>query len=197
RKNRGVRAAGFLVLRKIAMPRILIEMGFISNGKEGNFLDSDDGQDEIASDIAAAIAGYKKEYYGTGNNEPIIEKVKAKPITETLVIVKEEPVKITKPEIITKIEEPSKSVSKGIIFKVQISAGGKKLETTPNNFKGLKNISISTDNGSLYKYMYGETSNYEDAKQNLSDAKTKGYDSAYIVAFKDGKKIDIKEAIKQ
>ena len=45
--------------------------------------------------------------------------------------------------------------------------------------------------------MYGETSNYEDAKQNLSDAKTKGYDSAYIVAFKDGKKIDVKEVIKQ
>ena len=197
RKNRGVRAAGFLVLRKIAMPRILIEMGFISNGKEGNFLDSEDGQDEIASDIAAAIAGYKKEYYGSGNNEPTIEKVKAKPVTETPVIAKEEPVKIIKPEVVTKTEEPSKSELKEITFKVQISAGGKKLETTPGNFKGLKNISVSTDNGILYKYMYGETSNYEDAKQNLLDAKTKGYDSAYIIAFKDGKKIDIKEAIKQ
>ena len=197
RKNRGVRAAGFLVLRKIAMPRILIEMGFISNGKEGNFLDSDDGQDEVASDIASAIMGYKKEYFGSDSNEPSIEKVKAKPQTETQ-IIKEEPIKTEKQEVIVKTEEPKKVASlKGIVFKIQISAGGKKLETTPNNFKGLNNISMSTENGSLYKYMYGETSNYETAKQNLSEAKAKGYDSAYIVAFKDGKKIDVKEAIKQ
>ena len=196
RKNRGVRAAGFLVLRKIAMPRILIEMGFISNAKEGNFLDSDEGQDEVASDIAAAITSYKKEYYGAGSNEPIIEKAKAKPITETP-IVKDEPVKTTKAEVISKADEPKKSETKGIIFKVQISASGKKLEPTPSNFKGLKNISVSSDNGSFYKYMYGETSSYDDAKQNLAEAKAKGYDSAYIVAFRDGKKIDIKEALKQ
>lgn len=197
RKNRGVRAAGFLVLRKIAMPRILIEIGFISNGKEGNFLDSQDGQDEVASDIASAISGYKKEYYGAGSNEPAIEKVIAKPQTETP-IVNNEPIKSIKSEVVSKNEEPKTvEYSKGIVFKVQISASGKKLETTPNNFKGLKNISVATDNGSLYKYMYGETSNYNDAKQNLAEAKAKGYDSAYIVAFKDGKKIDVKEAIKQ
>jgi N-acetylmuramoyl-L-alanine amidase len=197
RKNRGVRAAGFLVLRKIAMPRILIEMGFISNGKEGNFLDSDDGQDEVASDIASAIMGYKKEYFGSDSNEPSIEKVKAKPQTEAP-IIKEELLKTEKQEVIIKTEEPKKvASSKGIVFKIQISAGGKKLETTPSNFKGLNNISMSTDNGTLYKYMYGETSNYETAKQNLSEAKAKGYDSAYIIAFKDGKKIDVKDAIKQ
>ena len=195
RKNRGVRAAGFLVLRKIAMPRILIEIGFISNGKEGNFLDSEDGQEEVASDIAAAITGYKKEYYGSGNNEPTIEKVKAKPIIDTPK-VKEAPIKTSKLDLVIKPEETKKSEIKGIVFKVQISASGKNLETTPSNFKGLKNISVSYENGSLYKYMYGETTIYEDAKQNLVEAKAKGYDSAYIVAFKDGKKIDVKEAIK-
>src|SRR5436190_7881849 len=64
RKNRGVRQAGFLVLRKIAMPRILVEMGFISNVTEGNFLESESGQQEVAEDIANAIVGYKKEYFG-------------------------------------------------------------------------------------------------------------------------------------
>jgi N-acetylmuramoyl-L-alanine amidase len=196
RKNRGVRAAGFLVLRKIAMPRILIEIGFISNGREGNFLDSEEGQEEVASDIAAAIAGYKKEYYGSGNNEPTIEKVKAKSIIDTP-NVKEVPIKTFKQDVLIKPEESKKSESRGIVFKVQISASGKKLETKPSNFKGLKNISVSTDNGTLYKYTYEQTSNYDEAKQNLAEAKEKGYESAYIVAFKDGKKIDIKEAIKQ
>lgn len=202
RKNRGVRAAGFLVLRKIAMPRILIEMGFISNQREGNFLDSDDGQDEIASDIASAVTSYKKEYYGSGSNEPVVEKVKAKPI----VVKEEDTPKVTKSETPTKpitekvdkVEKTeSKSDSKGVVFKVQISASGKKLETKPSNFKGLNNISIATDNGTLFKYMYGETDDYNEAKKNLSEAKAKGFDSAYIVAFRDGKKIDIKEAIKQ
>src|SRR4029077_15607589 len=64
RKNRGVRQAGFFLLRKIAMPRILVEMGFISNPTEGNFLDSEEGQQDVAEDVANAIISYKKEYFG-------------------------------------------------------------------------------------------------------------------------------------
>nr|WP_321538449.1 hypothetical protein [Flavobacterium piscinae] len=45
---------------------------------------------------------------------------------------------------------------------------------------------------SLYKYYYGESSNYDTAKQNLAEAKSKGYDSAFIVAFKNGKKYPFK-----
>ncbi|MGK4568029.1 hypothetical protein [Flavobacterium sp. 3HN19-14] len=61
----------------------------------------------------------------------------------------------------------------------------------------MKNISVMTDNGTLFKYMYGETSSYETAKENLAEAKAKGYDSAYLVAFRDGKKITIQEATKK
>ncbi len=197
RKSRGVKQAGFLVLRKIAMPRILVEMGFVSNIKEGNYIDSDEGKDQIADAIASAIASYKKEYFGAGTNEPIIEKPKAKTSTETVI---EAPKPLVKEGITKPIEEKKPTPSteiKGIIFKVQISAGVKKLEPTPSNFKGLKNITVSTDNGTFFKYMYGETSDYNQAKQNLTDAKAKGFDSAYLVAFKDGKKIDIKEATKK
>jgi N-acetylmuramoyl-L-alanine amidase len=44
--------------------------------------------------------------------------------------------------------------------------------------------------------MYGETSNYSEAKKLLKEATAKGYDSAFIIAFKDGKSIDVKDAIK-
>lgn len=197
RKNRGVKQAGFLVLRKIAMPRILVEMGFISNTKEGNYLDSDEGKDQIADDIASAITSYKKEYFGAGANEPTIEKPKTKTATET---VAEAPKTAVKEGITKPIEDKKPTTStetKGIIFKVQISAGVKKLDPNPSNFKGLKNITVSTDNGTFFKYMYGETSDYNQAKQDLIDAKAKGFESAYLVAFKDGKKIDIKEATKK
>lgn len=197
RKSRGVKQAGFLVLRKIAMPRILIEMGFISNTNEGNYLDSDDGKDQIADAIASAITSYKKEYFGAGTNEPIIERPKTKTPNETGVEAPKTAVK----EVVSKpIEEKKPSPPsdiKGIVFKVQISAGVKKLEPTPSNFKGLKNITVNSDNGTFFKYMYGETSDYNQAKQDLIDAKAKGFQSAYLVAFKDGKKIDMKEATKK
>jgi N-acetylmuramoyl-L-alanine amidase len=74
RKSRGVKQAPFMVLHKAYMPRVLIEMGFISNPVEGSFLDSEDGQMETAQAIANAIISYKKEYYGNGDNEPGEEK---------------------------------------------------------------------------------------------------------------------------
>jgi N-acetylmuramoyl-L-alanine amidase len=65
----------------------------------------------------------------------------------------------------------------------------------PRNFKGLKNISVAYDNN-VYKYMYGETRDYEEAKKQLQEAKQKGYDSAFLIAFKNGEKISVEDAIK-
>jgi len=189
RKNRGVKQAPFMVLHKAYMPRVLIEMGFISNAKEGVYLDSEDGQDEMAQAIANAILSYKKEYFGNGSNESNDEKPSKK-----VVEIKKEPTPV-KEEPVTKTPEP-KAETSGVSFKVQIAAASKKIDPIPSNFKGLKNISVTSDNGTLYKYMYGETSDYETAKRNLEEARSKGYPSAYLVAFRDGKKITIQEAIK-
>jgi N-acetylmuramoyl-L-alanine amidase len=99
-------------------------------------------------------------------------------------------VKTTKPVV------SSESVSpKGVIFKIQIASGGTKLETVPSNFKGLDPISIIEDNG-MYKYYYGNFANYDLAKQQLQEAKAKGYNSAFIVAYIDGKKVSVQEALK-
>ena len=79
---------------------------------------------------------------------------------------------------------------------VSFSACDKKLDLIPSNFKGLSNVQSATDNGQLYKYTYGETSDYNEAKRNLEEVKSKGYSSAYLIAFKDGKKISIQDALK-
>ncbi|HRN98608.1 MAG TPA: N-acetylmuramoyl-L-alanine amidase, partial [Flavobacterium sp.] len=70
RKNRGVKQAPFMVLHKAYMPRVLIEMGFISNPNEGNYLGSEEGQNQMARAIADAIINYRKEYFGTSNPQP-------------------------------------------------------------------------------------------------------------------------------
>lgn len=82
-----------------------------------------------------------------------------------------------------------------ITFKVQIAASSRKLATRPYNFKGLEEISILKE-GSLYKYFYGNTSDYNKITEMVSTAKKKGYSTCFIVAFKDDKKIPLAEALK-
>src|SRR5690606_33262727 len=66
RRDRGVKQAPFWVLHRTAMPSILIELGFISYKPEGEWLNSEEGQDKLARAIADAILNYKKEYFVPG-----------------------------------------------------------------------------------------------------------------------------------
>ncbi|RAR47380.1 N-acetylmuramoyl-L-alanine amidase family protein [Flavobacterium lacus] len=184
RKNRGVKQGPFLVLNQTAMPSVLTELGFLSYRPEGEYLNSERGQDELAKGIAEAILSYKKEYYGS--SAQMVEEKPEKTSAEIPVV-----------QDVPKPREEVKAVdSKGVVFKVQISASGTKLELVPKNFKGLDPISVIAENA-LYKYYFNQTSDYEKARQYLAEAKSKGYDSAFIVAFKNGKKITIQEALKQ
>jgi N-acetylmuramoyl-L-alanine amidase len=194
-RHGGVKQAPFMVLHKAYMPRVLIEMGFISNPTEGNNLNSEEGQNEIAKAIADAIISYRNEYFGNGEAEIIevksSQKAIEKPVKDTSNPIKSKPIINTTELKNAKIKKDTS----GIIYKVQLSASIKKLALVPKNFKGLNSISMSFDN-KVYKYMYGETSDYEVAKKELQLAKNKGFDSAFLIAFKDGEKITIQEALK-
>lgn len=60
--NRGTKQAGFIVLYKTSMPSVLVEVGFVSNPDEEQYISNDNGQDRIASNIANAFADYKMKY---------------------------------------------------------------------------------------------------------------------------------------
>lgn len=191
-RHGGVKQAPFMVLHKAYMPRVLIETGFISNPTEGEILNSEDGQNDIAKAIANAIISYKYEYFGDGGAETYGEKPSQ--------ILKENPVKTSENPI---KNTPAPEVNKAVIkkdtlvstYKVQLSASKKRIALDAKNFKGLKNVSVVYEDN-IYKYTYGETTDYEEAKSQLQDVKSKGYDSAFLIAFKNGKKISIQEAIK-
>lgn len=185
RKNRGVKYAPIWALQKLAMPGILIELGFISYEQEGAFLNSENGQDDMAKAIAKAIQSYKKEHYtGSGQDKPVA----------TTVTPRQQPSE-TKP-VETNTSAATASAEPGIVFKVQISASSRSLETVPENFKGLNNITKDSSTA-VIKYFYGAADTYAEAKELLETAKEKGYTSAFVVAFKDGKKITVQEALKK
>lgn len=75
RKSRGVKQAGFLVLRETAMPSILIESGFLSSRREESYLKTAEGQLVIANAILEAFAEYKYEVEAVDlTTEPLLAK---------------------------------------------------------------------------------------------------------------------------
>jgi len=173
RNSRGVKQSPLWVLDASYMPSVLIELGFLSNKSEGSYLNSANGKEEMAQAIVDAVLEYKKEYFDSSSSEK----------NYTVSKDKNDTVKTTT------------TSDKGITFKVQIAASGRKLETKSSNFKGLRTISREQE-GSLYKYFYGNEDSYDDAQDRLKEAKAKGYSSAFIVAYKDGVKIKLSDAIK-
>lgn len=178
----GVKQAPFMVLHKAYMPRVLVETGFISNTTEGNILNSEEGQDEIAKAIAEAILSYKREYFGSGTPEVI----EARPVRDTSTPAKNK---------VVESAAVKKNAPKGTFFKVQLIASIKKTPLEAKNFKGLNNVTMLYENN-IYKYFYQETSDYETAKKYLQEAKSKGYGAAFLIANRDGEKISIQDAIK-
>ena len=67
RPNKGVKQAGFLVLRETSMPSCLIELGFISTSDEERFLNNETHVDEMARGIYQAFVKYKN-HYGSGSS---------------------------------------------------------------------------------------------------------------------------------
>lgn len=75
RKSRGVKQAGFLVLRETAMPSLLIEAGFLSSRREEAYLKTAEGQLVIANAILEAFAEYKYEVEAVDlTTEPLLAR---------------------------------------------------------------------------------------------------------------------------
>lgn len=182
RKSRGIKQAPLWVLDAAYMPSVLIELGFLSNKEEGTFLNSEEGQNKMAEAIANAILSYKKEYFDglSGSDKEVVQQVAKTEALPAETISENEPLIVTK----------------GVLFKVQIAALNKNVPTIARNFKGLKNVSLNEARDKLYKYTYGNTTDFNEAIKNLEEAKAQGFKTAFLIAYRDGKKISIEEALK-
>lgn len=173
RKSRGLKQASLLVIRNTYMPSVLVEVGFLTNNREGAYLNTKSGQSKMATAIKDAILDYKKEIdLNVGSHITGVD-------TKTTGALEDIPL-----------------IYKGVTFKVQIAASSKDLEPKSYNFNGLTAISKSKVGG-LYKYYFGSTSDYNEAKKLQESAKNKGYKSCFLVAYKEGKQIPLDKALQE
>ena len=211
RQDKGVHQAGFLVLRETSMPSILVELGYITNPSEAAYLISEDGSSTMARSLYTAITSYRnqqKDVRHTGanaqpaeNNLPDTSEATTgdnrTPASESGNAVADTSSSPTGQDTETRpARNPSKQEASRPVFKIQITTSSKVLPKGSRQLKGLTPVSYYKENG-LVKYTYGEDTDYNRIlrlKRNKVDAKFK---DAFIIAFKDGQKMNINEAIRE
>lgn len=179
RYDRGVKQAGFLVLYKTTMPSVLIETGFLTNKKEENFLDDPVNQIKMANSIFKAFQEYKSEIEGV--NMMVVD---GKGFSEEIKEVEQ--------KLDSNIVEEKKDQ---IYFKVQIETSKTKMKLTDTRFKGVYVTEYQQDG--LFKYTSGIfESDLKSANKYKNVMRDKGFEHAFVVAFKNGKRIPMSEALK-
>jgi len=214
--NRGVKQAGFLVLRQSSMPSVLVETGFLSNQAEANYLKSEAGQHVIASSIFDAFRRFKSRNSGSNNTEYHTANAAVKPDTSVQTVLPEKKqdnkpeVKVevkaaeNKPLAETKIAVAEKSSSREVpiamvdtlptnilatsntYYSVQIGANTTPVEPVAANFKGLKEVRREKTD-KYYRYYIGIETSVESITPTLQRIKLK-FPQAFIVYFIDGKR---------
>jgi N-acetylmuramoyl-L-alanine amidase len=175
--DRGVKQAAFLVLREASMPRVLVELDFISNIEAEKLLMSDAGQKKYAIAICNAFGKYKAAYDRKNKIQP------AETASQTKQTVEAEPAPKTAPAAPVAATPAAPSSPK--IYKVQLFALPRPLPANSPHLKGYK-AEYYIEN-KLYKYTYGESESFEEIS-GLRKSLLKDFKDAFIVAFKDGVK---------
>ena len=200
RPNKGVKQDVFLVLRETSMPACLIELGFITTPDEEKFLNNKANIDKIAKGIYNAFAQYKAKYDKTGRAvyRFIEEKADDEPEAETPKGKAED----DKPKADEDVKEEKKRLSDEDeaaggrpVFKVQILASNSKISLKKANFKGLEDVD-SYEEGGMVKYTYGASTDYNEIYRLRKSILDK-YPQAFIIAFKNGEKMNVNKAIQE
>ncbi len=261
-KSRGVKQAGFLVLRQTFMPSVLIEAGFLSNSGDEAYLNSTVGQNAITNSILKAFASYKKEMDGTATSlaysstkpktieSTIQEKntpkevvvtqkevvvstppkptstsssksmpsyatgkttstatrtttVSPKPTTSDSYVVKSTTVQTTTTRpttastttsgnVVKRYQVDPQVISSGPVeYTVQLASASRKGDLTGQKWSRYKDQLMIRYENNAYKYQVGTFNTISQARAKQAEVKRNGFSDAFVVAYKDGKKVSL------
>lgn len=219
RPDKGVKQDVFLVLRETSMPACLIELGFITTPDEERLLNDDASIDNIARGIYSAFAKYKNDNY-SGVNVPLVAPKESDKVSLPTLIPQDDTDKqknrnaarnsettASKPQ--SAPSQPRRAAAKTVnapagtskaddddapVFKVQIMANATKEAQNSPRFKGYDGIDMYEEGG-MYKYTIGASTNYN-AINRLRASLATEFPGCFIVAFRNGSKMNITEAIR-
>lgn len=195
RTDKGVHQAGFLVLRATSMPSVLIELGYITNPTEEAYLMSEQGSSTLAKSIYRAFLNYKGGKISSAQLAAEPETMPT-PAEEETAAAPQPQAQAVRTQAPPKQDMAAASVAGKPVFKIQILTSDRKLPSRSKLFKGLSPVDSYRENG-IIKYTYGADTNYNKIlrlKRNKVDSKFK---DAFIIAFKDGQKVNINQAIRE
>ncbi|MCH2023803.1 MAG: N-acetylmuramoyl-L-alanine amidase [Saprospiraceae bacterium] len=215
RNSRGVKQAGFVVLRTTAMPSVLVETGFLSNSEEENYLNSEKGQVYIASAMYRAL----KEYTNilaekTSDQYKAASKLRVKNL-DSLQNSEEKTKNVTgaKSPINTELPKTNKPIlsfdeadspksypansdtqntAPKIVYRVQLASLSSKADLSNKKWSGVDGLE-SVKVGNLYKCLVGKYNSIDRAIQSQKYWRRNGFQGAFIVVFKNGKKVAFSE----
>lgn len=222
RYSRGVKQAGFWVLKQTSMPAVLVELGYLSNLEEERFLSKDANLDIMAESIYKAFVNYKKRIDkkdGTSYNEveksvenKVAEKKAEPQNTEKKVEEKKEvkPVEkeVSKAEKTAEKAQPQKeplnvqekkepltvSSTDDLRYAVQIGSFSTQIPLNSRDFRGFVPAREFLGTGTYkYKYVYGNEENYEEAI-SLREEVRKKFPDAFMVIILNGRLLSNEEA---
>ena len=168
RKSRGVKQAGFVGLKATSMPSVLLEIGFLSNREEENYLKTDNGKQKIAESIFNGFTEYKK---------------KIEQLPETVAEVTNKPT-----------SNPKEPVYQ---FWIQIAATPNPISKTDSLWKNSPfSIEQLKENG-LYKYRTFTFSQIKEVLKARDKMFAAGFKDAFIIVDKNGERISLHQAKKE
>lgn len=223
RQNKGVKQAGFLVLRETSMPSCLIELGFISTPDEERYLSSVEGVKALSFGIFQAFCEYRAKYDKTvtipfratqydnvapnktvkparpdNNSAPIrtdsvVTKDKQRTDSSTPSPTTPAPSTVKTPAA----ESPRTGTVQYVapVFKVQILTSSVELKADNPKFKGMAGVQSYKENG-LFKYTVGASENPNEILRLRKTVLDK-FPEAFVIAFRSGQKMDVVEAIRE
>ena len=212
RQDMGAQQDNLAVLRLSSMPGALLELGFISTRDEEDFMNSSRAETLYARGIFNAFLNYRKRHGGSITipymkmddpvpEPPVVEEAKVEPIEAKSVkdpepeVVETPQAEVKQPEVKKPETKKPAASSDAPVFKVQILSSSSKLKSTDARFKGLKDIDCYQDGG-MYKYTVGASTNYNEIYRLRKEVVAK-IPEAFIIAFKDGKRMDVNAAIRE
>lgn len=194
-KSRGVKQAGFLVLRETAMPSVLIEAGYLTNATDQRLLKSESGQNQIAKVVLDAFIEYKN----TLENDSVEKTdVQATPMPvsnyEKKAIVKT----IAKEsyEVAPKVYAPTRAAP-SVQYKIQLAAAANTIDTSKGDWLNISEyiVEVIQEDG-MFKYQARGYYSFQEAQMAQAELQRRGFKRAWIVAYNNGEKIKIGEARK-